>query len=74
MENVPLENKSFAMKPKIDFKASNTDHTVAGLTFPHLPPCVVSFCFDDHVHNNHLICSGCHTQSRLTLLLKKSSM
>lgn len=36
----------------------------------HRPPGVVSFCFDDHVHNNHLVCSDCHTQSRLTLLLR----
>lgn len=36
----------------------------------HLSPGVVSLCFDDHVHNNHLVCSGCNTQSRLTLLLK----
>lgn len=39
-------------------------------TVPHLSPGVVSFCFDDHVHNNHLICSGCNTQSCLTLLLQ----
>lgn len=36
----------------------------------HLLPCVVSFCFDDHVHDDHLVCSGCHTQSCLTLLLQ----
>lgn len=39
-------------------------------TVSHRLPGVVSFCFDDHVHNNHLICSDCHTQSRLTLLLQ----
>lgn len=41
----------------------------------HLPPGVVSLCFDDHVNNNGLVCSGCNSQHRLTLLLhvKKNS-
>lgn len=41
----------------------------------HLPPGVVSLCFDDHVNDNGLVCSGCNSQHRLTLLLhvKKNS-
>lgn len=50
----------------IDFRLKVKYH----LPISHLPPGVVSFCFDDHVHNNHLVCSDCHTQSRLTLLLR----
>lgn len=41
---------------------------------PHRPPGVVSFCFDDHVHDDHLVRSGCHAQSRLALLLRIQEM
>lgn len=40
----------------------------------HRPPGVVSFCSDDHVHDDHLVCSGCHAQSRLALLLRTQQM
>lgn len=38
------------------------------------PPCEISLCLDDHVHDDDLVCSGCHTQCCLTLLLKTETV
>ncbi|MEQ2280742.1 hypothetical protein AMECASPLE_023069 [Ameca splendens] len=86
IEDVLVPNKSFVMNFKPwgrDTAHKNTAtrsarllhryctfHVHSALHFSHLSPAVVSFSFDDHVHNHHLICSGCHTQSSFTLLLQ----
>lgn len=62
------------MKVIIDFKTWQMGYAHESYKFhliiPHLFLVIVSFCFDDHVHDVHLISSGCNTQSRLTLLLR----
>lgn len=69
MSFITYRNKSFVMS-LINLQLSTIvwQKKKIHITPSHRPPGIVSLCFDEHVHNDYLICPDCHTQRRLPLL------